>query len=41
MPLIGKKWRGDLIITLEILIPGKLSKEQKKLYTELLETEEN
>jgi molecular chaperone DnaJ len=41
MSLIGKKWRGDLIITLEILIPGKLSKEEKKLYTELLETEKN
>ena len=41
MPLIGKKWRWDLIITLEILIPGKLSKEQNKLYTELLEIEEN
>ena len=41
MPLLGKKWRGDLIITLEILIPGKLSKEEKKLYTELLEKEKN
>lgn len=36
MPLIGKKWRGDLIITLEILIPGKITKEEKKLYSELL-----
>lgn len=41
MPLIGKKWRGDLIITLDILIPGKLSKEEKKLYSEILEIEEN
>jgi len=39
MPLLGKKWHGDLIITLEILVPAKLSKEQKKLYTELLEEE--
>ncbi len=36
MPLLGKKGRGDLIITLEILVPGKISKEEKKLYTALL-----
>ncbi len=41
MPLLGKKWRGDLIITLEILIPGKISKEEKKLYTELLGIEQD
>jgi len=30
-----------LIITLEILIPGKITKEEKKLYTEILENEQN
>ena len=41
MPLIGKKWRGDLIITLEILIPGKISKEDKKLYEKILENQKD
>lgn len=37
MPILGKKWHGDCIVTLSILIPGKLSKEEKKLYEELLQ----
>ncbi len=41
MPFIGKKWRGDLIITLEILIPGKVSKEIKKFYENILAAEKN
>jgi molecular chaperone DnaJ len=41
MPLIGKKWRGDLIITLEILIPGKISKEDKKFYEKILENQKD
>lgn len=40
MPTLGKKGRGDLIITLDILVPAKISKEEKKLYTELLEIQE-
>ncbi len=41
MPILGKKWRGDLVITLEILVPGKISKDEKHLYTQLLEIEQN
>lgn len=41
MPIIGKKWRGDLVIKLEILIPGKISKEEKELYNELLKKEQD
>ncbi len=36
MPVLWKKWRGDLVITIGILIPGKVSSEQKKLYEALL-----
>lgn len=39
MPIIGKKGHGDLIITLEILVPAKISKAEKGLYEELLEKE--
>lgn len=41
MPLLGKKWRGDLVITFEITIPGKISKWERKLYEELLDLENN
>ena len=37
MHAIGKKSRWDLIITLEILVPGKLSKTEKELYEKLAE----
>ncbi len=40
MPVIGKKHRWDLIITLEILVPAKVSKEEKRLYEEILDHEE-
>lgn len=36
MPIIGKKWHGDLIITFEVIIPAKMSRAEKKLYEELL-----
>lgn len=41
MPFIGKKWRGDLIITLEVLVPGKVTKELKKLYENILTIEQD
>lgn len=41
MPQIGKKWRGDFVITIDILIPGKISKEEKKLYEQILSIEKN
>ncbi len=39
MPIIGKKWHGDLIITIEILVPAKISKAEKALYEEILKLE--
>lgn len=39
MPIIGKKWHGDLIITLEILIPGKISRAEKALYEDIKKIE--
>ncbi len=39
MPIIGKKWHGDMIITIEILVPGKISKAEKVLYEEIIKLE--
>jgi molecular chaperone DnaJ len=39
MPIIGKKWHGDLIITLVILIPEKISKAEKILYESIKKAE--
>jgi DnaJ-class molecular chaperone len=39
MPIIGKKGHGDLIITLEILVPAKISKAEKALYEEIITLE--
>lgn len=39
MPIIGKKGHGDLIITIEILVPAKISKAEKALYEEILKLE--
>jgi DnaJ-class molecular chaperone len=39
MPIIGKKGHGDLIITIEILVPAKVSKAEKTLYEEILKLE--
>jgi DnaJ-class molecular chaperone len=39
MPIIGKKGHGDLILTIEILVPGKVSKTERILYEEILKLE--
>ncbi len=39
MPIIGKKGHGDLIMTIEILVPGKVTKAERVLYEEILKLE--
>lgn len=39
MPIIGKKWHGDLIITIDILVPHKITKAEKSLYEEIISLE--
>jgi|GEM_PF-6774194 len=39
MPIIGKKGHGDLILTIEILVPAKISKAEKALYEAILKLE--
>jgi DnaJ-class molecular chaperone len=40
MPIISTSRHGDHYVTIDITIPAKLSKEQKKLFEELRATEE-
>ncbi len=39
MPIIGRRHKGDLLCTINVKIPTKLSRKEKKLYQELLKIE--
>lgn len=39
MPRLGRRGRGDLFVIVEVQVPGKLSREEKRLYGELLKLE--
>ena len=36
MPIVGRRSRGDLYCTINVVVPQKLSRKEKKLYQELL-----
>jgi DnaJ-class molecular chaperone len=39
MPALGGKERGDLHVVLQLVVPRKLSEEQRKLLSEYAKTE--
>ena len=38
MPNLGSRGRGDLHVTVRVMVPGKLSSEQRKLLEQLAKT---